>query len=555
MTCILGANFALAVEGYSIDELGIVWKEDSYRILDDLLRTWITCEFDEIPGLVAMRYLGGILRLPSFWREENRNNHHQEFARKLFKRIRRFLEDVGFGREGPLGFTEHVSDIEGIDVVTLSALEGVNMWSQNCIGELNSECWVEEFRKAIDLLLTPEATTHLPHSSKLAIALFSEVDPKSSLANNPKSESAHVHQKNEMGEAEEIEAASLNTPEKMVNALPRIGVPSSRSPSDNDPKLESIHDHTDMHTDRHTDTLQLHTDDGLKIGREFTVDGTMNQQLLMPWKVAAVRSKTSGGWKAVKDIPAGCLILMEAPWLVLPSDYTSTQLSLALKSLNSDLAAFRQLPAPQVGYDRDITIFVFNAVKFTTNVGVFNVASRLSRSYRPNLFKYWNDDHQLLEYRACCDILAGEELLGPPFSSLTLLQPQKERCLLSSTWHTIQERSQCSYCDRTIDSTADMRRAALAGILLKNALSPRPHLRIHRLHEAIKWLEEENLSYFQADVCYMLHQAYESIQDLENSMLHLTKALDWSKTTIGEGDMRVKNLVQAIADLQMQMVD
>ncbi|KAG8831097.1 hypothetical protein FRC17_003662, partial [Serendipita sp. 399] len=174
LDCILGVTAALSVEQCPIDELGILWREDQCGILGDLMLEWNTRDFYEISGLVSMRYIGGILRLPTFWHEDNRNLH-QHFTRTLFQRIRRFLEDVGFGREGPLGCTENVSDIEGIDIMAHAALEGVNRWSHNPTADAESECWLGEFRKVIELLLTSEAKKLLRNSSRLAITLFSEV--------------------------------------------------------------------------------------------------------------------------------------------------------------------------------------------------------------------------------------------------------------------------------------------------------------------------------------------------------------------------------------------
>ncbi|KAG8821938.1 hypothetical protein FRC17_009699, partial [Serendipita sp. 399] len=181
LDCILGVTAALSVEQCPIDELGILWREDQCGILGDLILEWNTRDFYEISGLVSMRYIGGILRLPTFWHEDNRNLH-QHFTRTLLQRIRRFLEDVGFGREGPLGCTENVSDIEGIDIVAHAALEGVNRWSHNPTADAESECWFGEFRKWIiervqfaDLSGRTEAKKLLRNSSRLAITLFSEV--------------------------------------------------------------------------------------------------------------------------------------------------------------------------------------------------------------------------------------------------------------------------------------------------------------------------------------------------------------------------------------------
>ncbi|KAG8833191.1 hypothetical protein FRC17_011190 [Serendipita sp. 399] len=175
--CVLGVIVAPVVEKCPINEMGILWKEGGCGILNDVFLEWNSCEFHEIPGLVAMRYIGGILQLPAFWQQAN-YSHHQEFTQKLFRRIKKYLEDIGFGREGPLGSTEHVSDIEGVDIVAHAVLQGVNRWSHHSSEDVNTGCWFVEFRKVVELLLTSEARRFLRNSSKLAIMLFADVNPE-----------------------------------------------------------------------------------------------------------------------------------------------------------------------------------------------------------------------------------------------------------------------------------------------------------------------------------------------------------------------------------------
>ncbi|KAG8831846.1 hypothetical protein FRC17_002498 [Serendipita sp. 399] len=161
--CVLGVIVAPVVEKCPINEMGFVWKEEG--------------EFYEIPGLVAMRYIGGILQLSAFWQQAN-YSHHQEFTQKILRRLRKYLEDIGFGREGPPGSTEHVSDIEGIDIVAHAVLQGVNRWSHHSSEDVNTGCWFVEFRKVVELLLTSRARRFLRNSSKLAIMLFADVNPE-----------------------------------------------------------------------------------------------------------------------------------------------------------------------------------------------------------------------------------------------------------------------------------------------------------------------------------------------------------------------------------------
>ncbi|KAG8808985.1 hypothetical protein FRC17_003669, partial [Serendipita sp. 399] len=195
MDCICGITLAASIEKCPIGDMGIVWKEGRSGVLYDLLDEWNACrsDFHEISGLVAMRYLGGILQLSPVWQEVNQR-HHQEFIRKLLRRIRNSLEDVGFGREGSLGSTEHVSDIEGIDIVAHAALQGVAIWLRDSPGgEIGTVGWLNEFQKTVELLLTHEANQFLQMSSRLAIDVFAEFMLESPLEASRNGSSQKLH--------------------------------------------------------------------------------------------------------------------------------------------------------------------------------------------------------------------------------------------------------------------------------------------------------------------------------------------------------------------------
>jgi hypothetical protein len=110
-------------------------------------------EINDITSLIAMRYLGGILELPTFWREDNRARH-QEPAKRLFKKIGSFLEDAGFGSREPLG---NLLDPRGIDSLIHAALKGVHIWrTQIPADDLIHQTWAGECLKVVKLLLTSE---------------------------------------------------------------------------------------------------------------------------------------------------------------------------------------------------------------------------------------------------------------------------------------------------------------------------------------------------------------------------------------------------------------
>jgi hypothetical protein len=104
----------------------------------------------EIPALIAVRYLAGVLQLPTFWDE--RNTYHQHTTQKLFQRMGRALEDIGIGCNEHLDLrTEKITDLEGIDALTCAALEGAGM--MGFTQQVARPCWYGEFQKVIELLI------------------------------------------------------------------------------------------------------------------------------------------------------------------------------------------------------------------------------------------------------------------------------------------------------------------------------------------------------------------------------------------------------------------
>jgi hypothetical protein len=105
---------------------------------------------------IAIRYLGGILELPTFWVERN-YQLHRSVAERLFKRTGEILKDIGV--DSSIEFDESMtevssdSDTEGIDLLVDAILAGVQVWMQQMLpSDLVLECWFDEFVKLIKLL-------------------------------------------------------------------------------------------------------------------------------------------------------------------------------------------------------------------------------------------------------------------------------------------------------------------------------------------------------------------------------------------------------------------
>ena len=96
--------------------------------------------------LAAIRYLGGILELPTFWSKEQ--YPFQRFAAtRLFSRTVELIEDLDMESESP-ELEIDAADVEGPDILSTSILVGTNTW----ISRLDpvsvpvvNECWFQAF--------------------------------------------------------------------------------------------------------------------------------------------------------------------------------------------------------------------------------------------------------------------------------------------------------------------------------------------------------------------------------------------------------------------------
>lgn len=165
--CISKGEVATILEDTPLDEIGIVPKEGGGAI-EKLLYLIaygsvlllkqhrklipISSGVYELSGLIAIRYLGGILELPTFWLQEN-YDYHQSFAGKLFQTTRKCLEDIGIGCNHQLDpTTEKISDSESIDTLAYSLVVGATDW-RAWIHDQEPPYWLEALQNLIDLLL------------------------------------------------------------------------------------------------------------------------------------------------------------------------------------------------------------------------------------------------------------------------------------------------------------------------------------------------------------------------------------------------------------------
>ncbi|KAJ7124425.1 hypothetical protein C8R44DRAFT_783467 [Mycena epipterygia] len=112
---------------------------------------------------LAIRYLGGILELSSFWLQTG--PLHEAVLGKIFAKSALFLRDIGVDSLEDGGATRP-SDVEGIDQLCKALLRGMqNYWMVGTDSTgLKNKCWFESLIQVIYLLRHPNAEDLLPNS-------------------------------------------------------------------------------------------------------------------------------------------------------------------------------------------------------------------------------------------------------------------------------------------------------------------------------------------------------------------------------------------------------
>lgn len=110
----------------------------------------------DIPRLVAIRYLGTILALETFW-ENERYDRHFRFAIGMFKTFASVLEDIGLAPGVGYDMMDRVAyDDESVDCLIEVTVAGVHRWMEGGAFELpmsdTSLPWYRQFMKLVLLI-------------------------------------------------------------------------------------------------------------------------------------------------------------------------------------------------------------------------------------------------------------------------------------------------------------------------------------------------------------------------------------------------------------------
>ncbi|KAJ7459356.1 G-protein alpha subunit-domain-containing protein [Mycena latifolia] len=177
--CLADRDLSSLVEDIPPQSFSSVAAEESGLSIIEQLLVSSDCEgTSSFSGHIAIRYLGGILELPSFWGQTG--TLFRSVVQKLLARAELLLKDLGVDSPGADDSTTRVqSDIEGIDIFCEVLLAGIQTWLPDQSSRATiDEGWYPSLRHVLDLLRQPKAQDLLPRSWTMATTgKFQEVLP------------------------------------------------------------------------------------------------------------------------------------------------------------------------------------------------------------------------------------------------------------------------------------------------------------------------------------------------------------------------------------------
>jgi hypothetical protein len=108
---------------------------------------------DRFEPRIAIRYLGGILELPTFWSQDPHDNQRM-VARKLFVRLKQLVadQDVEYMLEPSETLGEIRADMQGVDIMATAFLDGVRNWHPQTKKQF-LDALMDDLRRFVEILL------------------------------------------------------------------------------------------------------------------------------------------------------------------------------------------------------------------------------------------------------------------------------------------------------------------------------------------------------------------------------------------------------------------
>ncbi|KAJ7118146.1 hypothetical protein C8R44DRAFT_738098 [Mycena epipterygia] len=169
--CTADMDISSMVEDSLIQSLGSVLEQCTGLSILERILVASDCEGSStFSRLIAIRYLGGILDLPSFWLQSGMM--YRAVVQKLLERATLLLQDLHLDSERSDEFTPAVtSDIEGVDILCEILLVRMQTWlPDGTSSALTGEAWYPNLCHVLQPLRQPKTEDVLPRLWTVATA-------------------------------------------------------------------------------------------------------------------------------------------------------------------------------------------------------------------------------------------------------------------------------------------------------------------------------------------------------------------------------------------------
>ncbi|KAJ7498869.1 hypothetical protein FB451DRAFT_1203270 [Mycena latifolia] len=168
--CVADQDIATMVEDVSPPNLGSVANRPEGLSVIERLLVASDCDGNSTHSqAIAVRYLGGILALPSFWLQTG--TMYRAVVQKLLDRTALLLKDLGVDSEGLESSSDVPSDVEGVDLLCEALLTGMQAWfPERASPATTREFWYPSLSSVLQLLRQPKSEELLPKSWAIATA-------------------------------------------------------------------------------------------------------------------------------------------------------------------------------------------------------------------------------------------------------------------------------------------------------------------------------------------------------------------------------------------------
>ncbi|KAF7369323.1 hypothetical protein MVEN_00260600 [Mycena venus] len=159
--CVADGNIAGILEGTPFQLWCVTDDSAPLSPIETLLVASNSEGISRFSSHISIRYLGGILELPSFWLQTG--PIFEVVVRKILLRMVLLFKDLGL--DSLEECEDKSSDTEGIDILCEAVLDGVQGWfAGRGPDEICDEYWYQHFREVIKLLRQPKTEGILPRS-------------------------------------------------------------------------------------------------------------------------------------------------------------------------------------------------------------------------------------------------------------------------------------------------------------------------------------------------------------------------------------------------------